>query len=229
MLGRDALDLGEPGPDTTFGAGRIRVDVEPPQLRSVIDLPRRPMRGRARVAVEPTDAGPVATWVLTVDGVRRREGRVARDIVDVGFDTRAYSDGPHTAALEIGDTVGNVGRRGWRFVVDNTAPVLTLGTIRIGVPTPAGPTPARRPPLRPIGVEVTALDGVSAKITVTVTLQKLPAGAAKERAVSIATGATRAFGVGAAAPGTYRLTVVARDDAGNATTQRRTFRVPGRA
>ena len=228
ILGRDALDLGEPGPDTTFGAGRIRVDVEPPELRTVIDLPRAPVRRRAHLAVEPTDAGPVATWALMIDGVRRREGRVARDIVDVSFDTRAYSDGPHTAALDVSDMVGNIRRRGWRFVADNTAPVLTLGAIRIGAPAAAGPGAPRRLPLRPVGVEVTALDGVSTKVSLTVTLRKLPTGATRKRTLSVAAGTTRVFGVGAVAPGTYRLTVEARDEAGNASTLRRAVRVPGR-
>jgi Subtilase family len=228
MLARDAFDLGEPGPDLTFGAGRIRVDVQPPELRTVIDLPRRPLRGRAHVAVEPTDAGPVATWVLSVDDVRRREGRVARDIVDVTFDTRPYADGAHTAALDISDAVGNVRRRTWRLVVDNTAPLLTIDALRVGALADTSPGRPKQVPLRPIGITVSTSDALGGDVAVSVTLRKLPAGPTTIRSVSLATGTSRSFGLGSRPPGIYRVTVVAGDRAGNATTRSSEVRVPGR-
>jgi hypothetical protein len=214
LLTRDAIDLGDPGPDPTFGAGRLRVDVEPPELRTIIGLPRRPMRATATLAVEATDAGQVLTWALLVDGVRRRGGHAGRELLDVRFGTRDLADGPHVVALEIGDAVGNLSRRTWRVVTDNTAPTLVIDAVdvlRAQTVLVAG-RPRRRHPVR---VTLSVGDGISRTIGVAISVTRLPGGPQSVREVAIPTHVPRALGLGRLAPGTYRLRVFATDQAGN--------------
>ena len=224
LLAEDALDLGEPGPDPEFGAGRIRVDVEAPIVRTVVGLPGRPVRATARVAVEATDAGPVATWAFLVDGARRRSGRVASEIVDVRFGTRELADGPHVVALELGDAVGNLRRRTWRIVTDNTAPTLTLDAVDV-LPAQTVDVAGRAQPRFPLRVTLAAGDGVSRNVRVSLALTKIPRGRTRTRNVAIPVDTPGAFGLGRLAPGTYRLTVTATDAAGNRTTTTERIRV----
>ncbi len=225
LLVRDALDLGGPGADPAFGAGRIRVDIEPPGLRTVLGVPSRPIRATARVAVEATDAGPIATWALLVDGVRRRTGRVVTDVVDVRFGTQAFADGPHSVELVIGDAVGNVVRRAWRAVVDNTPPTLAVDEIRVRPSTAvvvAG-SPQQRHPVR---VTLTAADAISRALSVRVAVVRLPRGpGGGTRNASLPSNAARALGLGRLARGVYLLRVTATDAAGNRRTVEQRFRV----
>lgn len=224
LLTRDALDLGDPGPDPTFGAGRLRVDVEPPELRTVIGMPRRPVRAIAHVAVEATDAGQVATWAFFVDGVRRRLGRVGREVLDVRFGTRDLADGPHVVALEVGDAVGNLSRRTWSIVADNTAPTLVIDAVEVLVAETV--SVAGRPEQRyPVRMTLSVDDGVSPTIGVALSMTKLPSGPRSGREVVVPVDIPRALGLGRFAPGAYRLRVVATDEAGNRRTVTQRLRV----
>ena len=214
LLTRDALDLGDPGPDPLFGAGRIRVDLEPPELRTVIGLSRRPIRATQTLAVEATDAGQVLTWALIVDGIRRRGGHAGRELLDVRVGTRDLVDGPHVVALEIGDTVGNLSRRTWRVVTDNTLPELAVDAVDV-LPAQTVRVAGRPEPRHPVRVTLSVGDGISRTVRVVISVTRLPSGKQSDRGVAVPVGVPRALGLGRFAPGTYRLRVTATDEAGN--------------
>ena len=227
LIARDALDLGDPGPDTAFGVGRIRVDVEAPTLQTVIALPRRPVRATARVAVEATDSGAVTTWALLVDGVRRRAGRVASELLDIRFATTQLVDGPHTVSLEVGDAVGNVARDTWRVITDNTSPTVAITDVQ---PRPSAVVPvADRPkPRHPVRMTLAVGDGGSRTVRVQVSLQKLPRGPRRTRIVTLPVDVPRALGLGLLPRGRYLLRATATDLAGNQRTVTQRIRVGAR-
>ena len=227
QLARDAIDLGPPGLDTQFGAGRLRVDLEPPEVRSVLDPPRRPVRGTVRVSVDATDAGTVAAWALQLDDTLVRQGRVGRERINASFSTRGVPDGAHTATLIVTDGVGNQQRRGWRIVSDNTAP--TVDAVAVG----SGPAVRIRESgkLRtryPVTVAMTARDGIAQSLTVSVRLTRTADGRFATRTETLVSGAPRALAMGALPAGVYVLRVVVTDVAGNVRTTTRPVRVPGR-
>ena len=224
LLTRDALDLGDPGPDPTFGAGRLRVDLEPPELRTVLGLSRRPMRGTATLAVVATDAGQVSTWALIVDGARRRSGHAGRELLDIRVGTRELVDGPHALALEVGDAVGNLSRRTWRVVIDNTAPTLLIDAVDV-LAAQTVSVAGRPEPRHPVRVTFSVGDGISRTVRVAMSVTKLPRGPQSGREVAIPVDVPQALGLGTLAPGAYRLRVTATDEAGNRTSVTRTFRI----
>ncbi len=224
LLARDALDLGEPGPDPVFGAGRLRVDLEPPELRTIIGMPRRPVRADTHLIVEATDAGQVLTWALIIDGVRRRAGHAGREVLDIRVGTRDLADGPHVVGLDVGDTVGNLSRRTWRVVTDNTAPTLAINSVDV-LPAQTVTVAGLPRPRRPVRVTLAVGDGVSRTVRVAVSLARLPRGAAATRTVAVPVGVPRALGLGRVARGAYRLRVTATDDAGNRRTVTQRVRV----
>lgn len=230
FLTRDALDLGTPGPDLDFGAGRLRVDVEAPTLRTVVGPSVRPVRSTGRVAIEATDAGQVVTWSLLIDGVRKRSGRAGTEVLDLRFGTRNLPDGPHTVAVEVGDAVGNLGRRTWRVTTDNTPPTLAVNQVlvRPALVTSVGGRKRRQ---FPVGLTVTSGDTISRNLTVDVSLTKLPRGPVRARSVRVAGGVARGIGLGTVPTGAYLLRVAAADAAGNrqVLAQRISVRAPGLA
>ncbi len=226
LMARDALDLGAPGADPAFGAGRIRVDVEAPTLQTVIGIPRRPVRATARVAVEATDAGQVVSWALLVDGVRRRAGRAGVEVLDIRFGTQAFADGPHTVVLEVGDAVGNLGRRTWRVVIDNTAPTLAITDVQAR-PSEVVPVAGRPKPRHPVRVTLAVGDGLSRTVQVRLVMQKLPRGSRRTRDVMLPVDVPRALGLGRLARGRYLLRATAIDAAGNRRTVTQRIRVAG--
>ncbi len=225
MLAADAIDLGDPGPDSTFGAGRVRVDTEAPVLRPVAAPPRRPFRGDVRVSVEATDAGALATWALLVDGRRVRVGRTAREVINARVPTRTMADGRHRIGLEVGDAVGNVDRRVWEVVTDNTAPRLALAEVEVlGAPVAASVAqPAR---LRGVRVSIDVDDTVAASTAVTASLRRPRDGLQVIRRLSVPNGTGRRLIVGRVPPGIYVLRMSVADAAGNVTHVRQGVRVP---
>lgn len=223
ILAGDAVDLGEPGPDTTFGAGRIRVDVEPPVLRPVVAVPTTPVRGIVRLGVEATDAGRVATWTLLVDGVRTRVGRVAREVVAPNLSTRPLLDGPHRLELQIADAVGNSSRRRWSILVDNTPPVVELRSVDVIRRIQAtGP-----PVLRPVRLRVAVTDAVANVVRLRMSLTAVRGGRVVRREARVAVARPRDIVVGRVRPGLYVLRIGAVDTAGNMTTLTQGLRVTG--
>lgn len=222
MLAADAVDLGEPGPDNTFGAGRIRVDAEAPVLRPVVAVPTSPVRGVLRLGVEATDAGRVATWALLVDGVRARAGRVAREVVAPAVPTRSLLDGPHRLELQIADAVGNASRRRWSIMVDNTPPAIELRSVdvirRIQASAP--------PKLRPVRLRVAVTDAVARVVRVRMSLTAVRGGRVVRREVPVAVARPQTIVVGRVRPGLQVLRVAGVDTAGNVTTLIQGLRVP---
>ena len=222
LLAADAFDLGDPGPDNTFGAGRIRVDVEPPVLRPVLALPVTPLRGALRLGVEATDAGRVATWALLVDGTRVRVGRVGREVIAPNLPTRPLPDGPHAVELQVADAVGNTSRRRWSIVVDNTAPTIDVRSVdvlrRVQATSPA-------PAIRPVRLRVAVSDAIARTVRLTLSLTAVRGGRVVRRAVPVSVASPRNVVVGRVRPGVYVLRVVGVDTAGNATTITQGLRV----
>jgi hypothetical protein len=226
MLAADALDLGDPGPDTTFGVGRIRVDTEPPTLRPVISPPRGPFRGDLRVSVEATDAGTVASWAVVLDGRRIRSGRAAREVINARLPTRRLADGPHAVVMEIGDAVGNVQRVGWSVVTDNTPPSVGVSSVEVlGGPVTAARKPPRR--LRGVRIAVDVGDGIARTVALTASLSRVRGIGGAVRRLSVPAGASRRFVIGRVPGGTYVLRVRAVDGAGNVRAVTQGIQVPG--
>jgi hypothetical protein len=227
ILDADALDLGDPGPDNTFGAGRLRVDVDPPTVLATAAVPPRPVRGALRLAVAAADASPLATWALDVDGVRQRIGRLAREHVETWIATRQLADGPHVASIDVGDIVGNIRSRSWRFVVDNTAPVLDLQAVDVRRPVaaPGRPPVAAARRKRTVRLVVAASDGISPRVRIETSLTAIDGRAAGTRELTLQDPSPRLFVLARAPKGRYVVRVVATDTAGNATTVTRGLRV----
>jgi len=161
MLDRDALDLGAPGPDTTFGTGRLRVDLEAPNVRARTPRPRTPVRGNVRFQVEGSDPSGIASYGLYVDGALIREGRASREDVTAVVPSRSFPDGRHTVEVELGDPVSNRARVRWPVVFDNTRPDarVRVAPVPVVVQRPEAPEGKRR--LRRALVRVTASDNLS--------------------------------------------------------------------
>jgi hypothetical protein len=224
ILMRDALDLGDPGPDPVFGAGRLRVDVDAPVLRTVVGIPARPVRGNTAVAVEAIDAGQVATWAFAIDGAHRREGRAGREVINVSFGTRDLVDGPHTVDLDVGDAVGNLARRTWKITVDNTAAKLAIAPVVVSPSTPAL-VAGRRVPTHRVGVTVTGTDAGSRTLSVDVAVRKVSGGPTATSRVTIGVGVPHTIGLGRLTRGVYTVRISATDAAGNRSTAIQRFLV----
>lgn len=222
LLATDAFDLGDPGPDNTFGAGRIRVDVESPALRPVVEIPATPLRGALRLGVVATDAGRVATWALLVDGVRVRVGRVGREVIAAQLPTNRLPDGPHTVEFEVGDAVGNTSRRRWPIVVDNTAPAIEVRSVDVLRRVQGSSPPAAR---RPVRLRVAVTDAIARTVRLTISLTAVRGGRVVRRVVRVPVRSPRDVVVGRVQPGVYVLRVVVVDTAGNARTITRGLRV----
>lgn len=227
LLLNDAIDLGAPGMDTTFGAGRIRVDVEPPTLIDRSALPRRPLRRSVAFVAEAADADDLATWSLSVDGKRVGVGRIARELISGRVSTRRYPDGPHTVTMEIRDGVGNRSELTWKAVFDNTPPAVSLEVPEIApLDVPGlGVAEARRA-RRKVRATVGVTDGISANVSVNARLVDRR-GDVRGRARASVTGAPpQTLLVGRVPRGRYILDLVATDAAGNTTRIARRVRIP---
>jgi hypothetical protein len=222
LLAADAFDLGDPGPDNTFGAGRIRVDVESPALRPVVEIPATPLRGALRLGVVATDAGRVATWALLVDGVRVRVGRVGREVIAAQLPTSRLPDGPHSVELEVGDAVGNTSRRRWPIVVDNTAPAIEVRSVDVLRRVQGSSPPAAT---RPVRLRVAVTDAIARTVRLTISLTAVRGGRVVRRVVRVPVRSPRDVVVGRVWPGVYVLRVVVVDTAGNARTITQGLRV----
>jgi hypothetical protein len=223
IMAADAVDLGVPGPDNTFGAGRIRVDVEPPVLRPVVGVPASPLRGVVRLGVEATDAGRVATWGLLVDGVSTRGGRVAREVIAPSLSTRPLRDGPHRLELQIADAVGNTSRRRWSILVDNTPPAIEVRSVDASRRVQAAAPPGERP----VRLRVAVTDAVAKTVRLRMSLTAVRGGRVVRREALVALARPRDIVVGRVRPGAYVLRVAGVDTAGNLTTLTQGWRVTG--
>lgn len=220
LLTQYALDLGDPGPDQRFGAGRVRVHVTPPRIVRVTPAPNAPVRRVVKLGFRPVSKARLTRWTLSVDGVRlggvrKLENPAAR------VDTRRLADGWHLLRVEAADWPGNLGVQEWAVRVDNTPPRITLG--RPGQSAEKRPRPARR---RTVDVPMRVIDpGTSGRIAVRVSLSRSGGSSVLARRVSVASGRATRVRLGRLRAGSYRLTAVATDRAGNTRTAIRDIRV----
>lgn len=141
-LAERALDLGEPGPDMLYGAGRVRVSLAGPQITSVLPAPRSAVRGviRARFAVRAEST--LTRWSLALDGAQIA-GRLGNRPGSARIDTRKLPDGLHRLRAEVRDYPGNLRARNWAVRVDNTPPTLAVRRVIVGKAKGTEPRPVR--------------------------------------------------------------------------------------
>lgn len=212
QLATQALDLGAPGPDDQFGAGRVRVDVDPPEI-ALTTRPARLVRALpVRLGANVEDASRLTGWSVHVDGRRvvRRQGETAPS---ASLGRRWLPDGPHLIELRADDWPGNTGARQMSVMVDTTAPrvrefrVERVGRERAVAGTRGGPAPAR--------ALLRAQDVSASRIEV---LLQGDDGRVVRRVVRFRGNASRAIPLGSLPAGRYRATVTASDSAGHSRT-----------
>ncbi|WP_217913740.1 S8 family serine peptidase [Miltoncostaea marina] len=224
-----ALDLGAPGPDDVYGAGRVRVSLSPPRVARPSPAPRASVRGRVTVRFRAVSRSRVTDWTLAVDGAPavRRPQRYPRGIT---IDTRRLADGWHLLSVGMRDFPGNAGAHEWPVLVDNTRPRLVLRRVetrraRPGPPARRGGPRVRR---RAVRLVVAAADrGSTGRLRATVRVTGGPAGAEPAtRSVRLRQGPLVRLALGRPlAAGRYRVRVELRDRAGNLARVVRTIRV----
>lgn len=219
LIATQALDLGAPGPDDMFGAGRIRVDVDPPE----ITLTRRPARLvrtlPVRLAARVEDASRLTGWSVHVNGRRivRRQGE-RPPLASLG--RRWLPDGRHVIELRASDWPGNVGVRRMNVLVDTRAPRLRSFRVeRVGQERAVSGRATARRPARAI---LSASDVSASRI---VLVLRGPDGREVRRQVRFRGTARRTISLGSLPPGTYRATITASDAAGHRRTVTRTVRL----
>lgn len=219
QLATQALDLGAPGPDDQFGAGRIRVDVDAPQIaltrRPARLVKKLPVRLRARVE----DASRLTGWSVHVNG-KRIVRRAGERPPSAALGRRWLPDGRHVIELRASDWPGNVGVRRMAVLVDTRAPRLRSFRVeRVGRERAVAPGQAARRPARAVLV---ASDVSASRIRVVL---RGPDGREIRRQVRFRGKATRALALGSLPPGRYTATVTASDAAGHSRTVTRQVRL----
>ena len=215
----DARDLGTPGVDPVFGAGLVRVSIEPPQVQPREPRPNAFVSGRARVAVAVASPMPIRLTTLTVDGKTIGSIRGDQPIVERALETASLPDGVHRISVRTTDQAANTAERAWNVTVDNTPPALTLIDARMGRPVPKL---GRRIRLL-VDTRDRSLGALPGRATLTPLISK--GGKPITRGFS---GGRQTIDLGRVAPGRYRLELLASDVAGNETTLARRLVVKGR-
>lgn len=152
LLAATAVDLGTPGYDTLFGAGRVDAhaaiaaastyvpppDTAPPSATISAPAPNATVSGAVVVSVAATDNVGVARVDLYLDGAFLASD--ASSPFSFLWDTVATSNGPHALTAVAVDAAGNSGSSAATTVtVANTPPDTTAPTVSIGSPA-AGAT-----------------------------------------------------------------------------------------
>jgi hypothetical protein len=198
-----ALDAGDPGFDSRFGAGRLRVDLDAPALGpAVVPASGSTVAGVLGFRLPLVESGTLDAAAVELDGTPV-PSVVGTDLVVSGsIDTRTLPDGPHVLRIDARDRVGNAGTAYVTFSTDNTHPALRIAAPEVGL---AG---------RVVRASAVASDGGS--------------GLAGPAAWTLGDGAS---GSGArvahrySRPGRYTITASVSDRAGNSTSARRSVRV----
>jgi hypothetical protein len=125
-LSAQALDVGAPGADTTFGAGRLRLDVAAPLLGTPTPAPGSLVRGVVALALPLSEAGTPGLVQLTVDGAPLAATLAPDGVVTATWSTAGLPAGPHELALTASDLSGNVATYRIALRVDNDAPRLRI-------------------------------------------------------------------------------------------------------
>ena len=122
-----ALDIAPAGPDEVTGAGRIRLDLDPPTWVSTAPAAGQPVGDSARFDIDVDDAGTIEASGVSIDGAVAAE---VAGILHRRLDTSALAPGPHTAVFWARDMAGNRSELSVPFVRDVTAPTLALSLQR---------------------------------------------------------------------------------------------------
>jgi hypothetical protein len=120
-----ALDIDQPGPDAVTGAGRIRLDLDPPSWVSTTPAAGQPVGDTARFDIAVDDAGTIEASGVSIDGAAAAE---VPGVLHLRLDTRALAAGPHTALFWARDMAGNRSEQAVTFVRDGTRPILALSS-----------------------------------------------------------------------------------------------------
>lgn len=125
VLMGDALDLGAPDLDAQFGAGRVRLDVDPPVVTFTPEtraaLRTRYVKAPLRVSATAQDASRQLRWSVVLDDrvVTQRSGETN----PAAFISRArLAPGPHLLEVRVTDWVGNVGTASMPIAVAGGVP-----------------------------------------------------------------------------------------------------------
>jgi hypothetical protein len=121
-LESEALDMGPPGPDNSYGYGLLRVDVTPPSILATTPAANAIVHGTVRLGLFAADAGTLDWSSVSIDG---QPAIQAPGNLGVPYSTRALADGPHTALFTVRDMAGNSAQLAVPFEVDNTPPQIS--------------------------------------------------------------------------------------------------------
>jgi hypothetical protein len=197
-----ALDMGAPGPDTVFGAGRLRLDLTPPALGIPIPADNSLVHGTVALSLPIADAGTLGLLQLSIEGRPLVATLAPGGILQATWPTEGLAPGPHVLDLTASDLSGNVATYHVTFRVDNDAPRVRL-----------------RAPLR-------ARAGT--KVRISASVLDTGSGLAGRPRMVFGDG-THAYGFHLAhryrRPGRYVVTITATDRAGNTTIARRSVRI----
>lgn len=228
-----ALDLGDPGPDPAFGFGRVRAEVDPPELALLEPAPGAAVRGAIRVQPLVADDSGVARWTIRVDGTALTDRRPP--VGSVRLNTRSLGDGLHTIAIAARDMPGNADEGTFAIEVDNTRPDLAVERVEVaGVrPRPRGvagesarsPDRAAPPARRLVRVVVSAQDGGRRPMRLDLRLADASGRVVARRSLATRSTLGRRITLGRLPSGRYRVMLDLADAAGNTRTARRTIRV----
>jgi hypothetical protein len=203
-----ALDVGAPGPDTVFGAGRLRLDLAAPLLGVPRPAPNSLVRGTVELSLPIVDAGTLGLQQLTVDGTPIVATLAPGNVLQATWPTAGLAAGLHVVTLVTSDQSGNVATYTLPLRVDNQPPKVRL-----------------RSPLRA---------RVGAKVKVSASVLDVGSGLAARPLITFGDGA-KGYGFHLAhryeKPGRYVVTIRCSDRAGNSALVRRTLRiraVPGK-
>ena len=197
-----ALDVGAPGPDTVFGAGRLRLDLAAPVLGVPTPAPNSLVHGVVELSLPLIDAGTLGLQQLTVDGTPLVATLAPGGVLQATWPTAGLAPGPHVLSLVSSDQSGNVATYSITLRVDNQAPKVRL-----------------RSPLRA---------RARAKVKISASVLDVGSGLATRPLIRFGDGAkARGFHLAHRykRPGHYTISIDATDRAGNTTFVRRTLRI----
>ncbi len=124
-LTASALDIAPPGPDEVTGAGRIRLDLDPPTWVMTTPAAGEPVGDSSRFDISVDDAGTIEASGVSIDGVAVAE---VAGLLHQRLDMSALAPGPHTAVFWARDMAGNRSEQSVSFVRDTTAPTVALSS-----------------------------------------------------------------------------------------------------
>lgn len=214
LLMRDAIDLGDPGDDNLYGAGRVRIETALPRIARITPKPRSDVSGVVKLSFRLIDASPVAGWRLLRDGKPVGRERKSTTKTSVRLDTRRLEDGWHVIGIAARDWPGNVREREWPIRVDNTPPTMSITRL----------VQRRRGSRTQLSAVVRARDKVT-KRTMRVRFEVKRGGRTVLSATRPAPKGTKPVRVGALGPGRYTLVATAIDRAGNERSAQRAFSI----